>query len=244
MLALRKSSLPLFWIILRGCLVPARWYFWQTYFCITEQPDCDNLVRCDITIVTCCHCTSMQTHSSSKSSTNDASGSAPTNAQAGQHRRKATDPMAQIKAAKKSVELGMKYQWSPEEEECLIVFLVSRKAEAGDGGSFKGPVWNAAVLEMVKFPTKGPNKTTMACSSKYSCVCILTICCSTPTLLILFQLCAQYNKIMNLKELSGLGSRYMTELRMNIGVAKQSVWKEYIAVCLFRDPHYSQSNKY
>lgn len=82
----------------------------------------------------------MQTHSPSKSSTNNASGSAPTNAQAGQHGQKATDPMAQTKAAKKSVEPGTKCQWSPEEEEHLIVFLVSRKAEAGDGGSFKGPV--------------------------------------------------------------------------------------------------------
>jgi len=163
-------------------------------------------VRCDIAIATCYNRTSMQTRSFSKSSTNDASGSAPTNTQAGQCGRKATDPMAQTKAAKKFVEPGMKCQWSPEEEECLIVFLVSRKAEAGDGGSFKGPVWNAAVLEMAKFPTKGPNKKTTACSSKYGHICILTICCSTPTL-ILFQLCTQYNNIMNLKGLLGLESR-------------------------------------
>ena len=54
------------------------------------------------------------------------------------------------------------------------VFLVSKKSEAGDGGSFKSPMWTAAAQEMMKFPTKGPNKTTTACSSNYGHVCTLS----------------------------------------------------------------------
>ena len=74
--------------------------------------------------------------------------------------------------AKKVVE---KSHWTLKEEERLILFLVSWKSEAGDGGSFKSVVWMAAVQEMAKVPpTKDIVKISAICSSKYSCVCILT----------------------------------------------------------------------
>ncbi len=41
--------------------------------------------------------------------------------------------------------------------------------------------------------------------------------------------------ITTLKGLSGLGSRYTTELGMNIGVGEQSVWDEYTTVSFFRE---------
>ena len=41
--------------------------------------------------------------------------------------------------------------------------------------------------------------------------------------------------ITTLKGLSGLGSRYTAELGMNIGVAEQSVWDDYITVRFFRE---------
>ncbi len=151
---------------------------------------------------------SMQTCSSSNSSNKGYSGAAPTNeAPTTQHDWKAAD--SKSKAAKKPIESGMKCQWSLEEEEHLILFLVSRKSEAGDGGSFKAPIWTAAAQEMAKFPTKGPNKTATACSSKYGHVSI-SAHPNSKTLTIL-QLCAQYNRVTTLKGLSGLGSRYTTK---------------------------------
>jgi len=169
---------------------------------------------------------SMQTRSSSNGSNKGSSGAAATNeAPTTQRGRKAADS--------KSKAAGTKCQWSPEEEERLISFLVSRKSEAGDGGSFKGPTWTAATQEMAKFPTKGPNKTSTACSSKYGRVSIST----HPNLktLTILQLRSQYNRVTTLKGLSGLGSRYTTELGMNIGVAEQSVWNEYTTVRFLRD---------
>lgn len=60
-----------------------------------------------------------------------------------------------------------KCEWSADEEERLIHFLVSEIASAADGGNFKQVTWNAAAVEMEKFLTKGPSKTSKACSSKY-----------------------------------------------------------------------------
>jgi hypothetical protein len=88
----------------------------------------------------------------------------------GQCGQKATD--SKSKATKKVVEPGTKCQWSPDEEKHLIEFLLSRKSEAGDGGSFKSVTWTAAAQEMAKFSTKGPNKTASACSSKYGRVSV------------------------------------------------------------------------
>src|SRR6266545_931376 len=157
----------------------------------------------------------MQTRSTSNSPTNETPGPARTT-----RGRKA----AVLKIAKDPGGAA-KCQWSLDEEKRLIEFLVSRKSEVGDGGNFKQPTWTAATLEMAKVPTKGPNKTATACSSKYGRVCILsdnhTICLN------IVQLCLQYNHITTLKGLSGLGSRYTVEFGMNIGVAEQSVWMDY-----------------
>ena len=46
-----------------------------------------------------------------------------------------------------------------------------------------------------------------------------------------YKLHTHYTTVTMLKELSGLGGRYTTELGMNIGVAEQSVWSDYIKVC-------------
>ncbi len=106
----------------------------------------------------------MQTRSSSNSSNKGAPGLAPTNETLStvQRGRKATD--SNSKAAKKPMEPGTKCQWSSDEEERLILFLVSQKSEAGDAGSFKSPTWTAAAQEMAEFPTKGPDKSPAACS--------------------------------------------------------------------------------
>lgn len=114
----------------------------------------------------------------------------------------------------------------------MILFLVSKKSEAGDGGSFKSVTWTAAAEEMAKFPTKGLIKNGTACSSKYGRVCPPSLCRSLLNLLNIFQLRTQYNLVTTLRGLSGLGCRYTTELGMNIGVAEQSVWTEYTTVRL------------
>jgi hypothetical protein len=64
-----------------------------------------------------------------------------------------------------------KCEWSADEEKRLIMFLLSEISSAADGGNFKQVTWNAAVLQMAKVPTRGPNKTSGACSSKYGRVC-------------------------------------------------------------------------
>ena len=61
-----------------------------------------------------------------------------------------------------------KSEWSADEEKRLILFLLNEMSRGADGGNFKPVTWNAAVLEMAKFPTNGPKKTSKACSSKYS----------------------------------------------------------------------------
>lgn len=73
-----------------------------------------------------------------------------------------------------------KCEWSANEEERLIRFLVSEIASICNGGNFKQVTWNAAVVELAKIPTKGPNKTLKVCSSKYSRVCSF-ICSSFET---------------------------------------------------------------
>ena len=60
-----------------------------------------------------------------------------------------------------------KCEWSADEEERLIHFLISQIASAADGGNFKQVTWTAAATEMAKVPTKGPDKTSKACAAKY-----------------------------------------------------------------------------
>ena len=60
--------------------------------------------------------------------------------------------------------------WTPADELALINFLLDHKAEAGDGGSFKGNIWNAAAVEMLKHTTKGGTKVATKCKAKYVAV--------------------------------------------------------------------------
>ena len=55
--------------------------------------------------------------------------------------------------SKKASEL--KCEWSADEEECLIWFLISEITSICDSGNFKQVMWNAAVVELAKIPTKG-----------------------------------------------------------------------------------------
>jgi hypothetical protein len=108
----------------------------------------------------------MQTHSSSKSPSNEAPPLLIAN-----HGQKAVNPTTE--PARKPVE---KCHWTATKEECLILFLVSKKSEAGNGGSFKSVTWTAAVQEMAKIPpVKGLVKNSAACSLKYGRVCT-TLC--------------------------------------------------------------------
>ncbi|KAF8233381.1 hypothetical protein L208DRAFT_1395858 [Tricholoma matsutake] len=157
----------------------------------------------------------MQTRSALQSPSNEAPPLPPAN-----RGRKVVNPTTD--PARKPAE---KCHWTPAEEECLILFLVSKKSEAGDGGSFKLVTWTAAVQEMAKIPpVKGLAKNSAVCSSKYG------------------HLHTQYNIVTTLKGLSGIGCKYTTELGMNIGVAEQSVWKEYITVHFIIN-YYPESDK-
>jgi hypothetical protein len=60
--------------------------------------------------------------------------------------------------------------WTDSDELALINFLLDHKAEAGDGGSFKSNIWNAAAVEMLKHTTKGGIKVAAKCKAKYVAV--------------------------------------------------------------------------
>ena len=60
--------------------------------------------------------------------------------------------------------------WNPSDDAALISFLLDHKAEAGDGGSFKANIWNAAAVEMLKHTTKGGVKIASKCKAKYVAV--------------------------------------------------------------------------
>ena len=61
--------------------------------------------------------------------------------------------------------------WTDADELAFINFLLDHKAEAGDGGSFKANIWNAAAVEMLKHTTKGGTKVAGKCKAKYVVVC-------------------------------------------------------------------------
>jgi hypothetical protein len=75
-------------------------------------------------------------------------------------------PVANPKATSKKAS-EPKCEWSADEEERLIQFLLTCSAAAADGGNFKPVTWNAAMVEMAKVPTNGSNKMAKACVSKY-----------------------------------------------------------------------------
>jgi hypothetical protein len=60
--------------------------------------------------------------------------------------------------------------WGPSADAALISFLLDHKAEAGDGGSFKPNIWNAAAVKMLKHTTKGGIKIASKCKAKYVAV--------------------------------------------------------------------------
>lgn len=58
--------------------------------------------------------------------------------------------------------------WSNDDIITLVTFLLSKKASAGDGISFKGSVWTEAATAVNKIlPTKGAKKTSGSCKSKW-----------------------------------------------------------------------------
>ena len=65
--------------------------------------------------------------------------------------------------------------WTDADELTLINFLLDHKAEAGEGGSFKLNIWNAAAVEMLKHTTKGGTKVAVKCKAKYVAVCTMTV---------------------------------------------------------------------
>jgi hypothetical protein len=60
----------------------------------------------------------------------------------------------------------LRCHWS-DDELVLINFLLDHKAEAGDGGSFKANIWNAAAVKMLKHTTKGGPKIAGKFKAKY-----------------------------------------------------------------------------
>jgi hypothetical protein len=61
--------------------------------------------------------------------------------------------------------------WTDADELAFINFLLDHIAEAGDGGSFKANIWNAAAVEILKHTTKGGTKVAGKCKAKYVAVC-------------------------------------------------------------------------
>ena len=58
--------------------------------------------------------------------------------------------------------------WSDDDITTLIAFLILKKASAGDGIGFKGSIWTEAAMAVNKVPpTKGANKTSGSCKSKW-----------------------------------------------------------------------------
>lgn len=58
--------------------------------------------------------------------------------------------------------------WSDDDITTLVTFLISKKASAGDGISFKGSVWTEAAMAINKVPpTKGAKKKLGSCQSKW-----------------------------------------------------------------------------
>ena len=72
--------------------------------------------------------------------------------------------MASTQATTSSAERA---QWNDQEVTALVDYLHEHRAEAGDGGSFKGSTFNAAATQLVPFLTSGPKKTGTMCKTKW-----------------------------------------------------------------------------
>src|ERR1700722_7319450 len=66
----------------------------------------------------------------------------------------------------------IKADWSVEDETALIDFLITHKAEAGDGLNYKSSTWTAAAAHMLPLTTKGGPKTADKCKTKWGRVCV------------------------------------------------------------------------
>lgn len=62
-------------------------------------------------------------------------------------------------------------QWTLEDETALVTCLLKHKSEGGDGANFKPSVWSQVAEEMKQHKTKGGDKTSDSCKSKWSRVC-------------------------------------------------------------------------
>ena len=63
-----------------------------------------------------------------------------------------------------------KAHWSPEETAVLVDYLYDHRAEAGDGGNFKAPTFNAAATHINPLLSQGPQKTAQMCKTKWNSV--------------------------------------------------------------------------
>jgi hypothetical protein len=65
-----------------------------------------------------------------------------------------------------------KASWNDEETKALVDYLWERRAECGDGGTFKATVFNAIPNQIANLLTSGPTKTATHCRTKYTGVSI------------------------------------------------------------------------
>jgi hypothetical protein len=62
-------------------------------------------------------------------------------------------------------------EWPLEDERSLIDFLVRHSSTSGDGTTFKSTIWTAAAEHLETTRKKGAQKTSKACSEKWTRVC-------------------------------------------------------------------------
>ncbi len=117
-------------------------------------------------------------------------------------------------------------QWLTSDEAALIDFLITRKAEVGDGFNFKGVTWTAAAAHMVAYAKKGGPKTAGVCKNKWSWVGTHVFFLTGADLNI--QLKDTYLVVSLLKEQSGFA---WDELKgTTITVELEAVWTAYVLV--------------
>jgi hypothetical protein len=64
-------------------------------------------------------------------------------------------------------------QWVLPEETSFIQYLVDNFSEAGDGGNFKMPTFEAAAMHIAPLHQRGAAKTGKMCQTKYTAVSAL-----------------------------------------------------------------------
>jgi hypothetical protein len=84
------------------------------------------------------------------------------------HTRRTSDSPPTSTEEHVKAEEHAKADWTPEDIEAFIDFLIEHKAEAGDGANFKPSVWSGSASEMAKHTTKGAQKSAAACKSKWA----------------------------------------------------------------------------